>query len=193
MIVSQLLAYLAYAMVTAYTPGPNNIMALYAISQNGWQKGKFVIAGITGGFYCVMLICALFCYQLVSLIPAATAVLKYVGAAYIIWLAWHVARSGHSEAEGKEVNFWDGFWLQFVNVKIYMYAITIYTVYVLNESDAFSVLFTHSLLLTLIGFSGTLTWAITGGILQNFLSKHHKPFNYLMAGILVWCAVKMLL
>lgn len=192
MILEQLLAYLAYACVTAFTPGPNNIMALYAVSQQGWGKGKYVIAGITAGFYFVMLICAIFCHQLVSLIPTATGVLKYVGALYIMWLAWHVARSGHSEGEGKEVDFWDGFWLQFVNVKIYMYAITIYTGYVLTETEAFYILGMHAILLTVIGFSGILTWGIAGGILQSFLKKYHKPFNYAMGLILVWCAVKLL-
>lgn len=192
MIIEQLIAYLAYALVTAWTPGPNNIMALYAVSRSGWGKGKYVIAGITTGFYYVMLLCAIFCHQLVTLLPAATGVLKYVGAVYIFWLAWHVARSGHSETEGKEVSFWDGFCLQFINVKIYMYAITIYTGYVLTQTSSFMVLVVHSVLLTLIGFSGIFTWGVTGGILQSFLGKYYKPFNYMMGAVLAWCAVSLL-
>lgn len=48
-------------MVTAFTPGPNKIVSLYAVSQNGWIKGKNV--------------------------PSIVGVLKYVGAIYILWLA----------------------------------------------------------------------------------------------------------
>ena len=54
-------AYLPYALVTAYMPGPNNILALHGISQNGWRRGKNIIFGIASGFFCVMVICASSC------------------------------------------------------------------------------------------------------------------------------------
>ncbi|MGO0882617.1 hypothetical protein ACTPDI_07490 [Clostridioides difficile] len=59
-----LLSFLPYAFVTGFTPGPNNILALNTISNNGWQKGKSMIVGISAGFVCVMIICALGCFGL---------------------------------------------------------------------------------------------------------------------------------
>ena len=55
-------AYLPYAFVTAYTPGPNNILSLYSVSQNGWRRGKNTMLGIAAGFFCVMAVCAVLCY-----------------------------------------------------------------------------------------------------------------------------------
>ena len=121
MFFSTFLAYLPYASVTAFTPGPNNILAFYAISRDGWRKGKRVILGMSTGFFCVMLICALFCYELAKYIPTLSHYLKYAGAVYIIWLAIHVARSGPDEREGETVTFWKGLFLQFANVKIIIY------------------------------------------------------------------------
>ena len=86
-------SYLPYTLVTAYTPGPNNIVALYAVSQKGWRKGRDILFGIGAGFLCVMLLCALFCYELAKYAPSLTAILKYIGAAYITYLAVHVAIS----------------------------------------------------------------------------------------------------
>ena len=90
---SVIAAYFPYAAVTAFTPGPNNILALHAISQFGWRKGLSSVLGILTGFFCVMLICAGSCWGLAQQLPAITIWLKYIGAAYIFWLAWHIASS----------------------------------------------------------------------------------------------------
>ena len=192
MLISTVFAYLPYTIVTAFTPGPNNIIALYAISQNGWGKGKRAIFGIGAGFIAVMLVCAVFCYQLARYIPSISNILKYVGAAYIFWLAIHVARSKPEDGEGKNISFWNGFFLQFLNVKIIMYAITTYTGYVLPVTKDLPDLILHAFIFSIIGISGTVTWAAAGKIFQSILSKYHRPFNWAMAAILAICAVKLL-
>ncbi|MBR1396446.1 MAG: LysE family transporter [Selenomonadaceae bacterium] len=186
-------SYLIYSLVTAYTPGPNNILSLHAVSQHGWHKGKFVLFGIAIGFLAVMLICAVSCYIMASFIPEILEVLKYVGAAYIAWLGVHIIRSTPSEDSEQSITFWNGFCLEFVNVKIILYAITIYTAYVIPKSFSLETLIFHALVITLIGISGTLTWAAMGHILQNFLNKHFKIFNLSMGLILIYCAVKLVI
>ena len=130
MLSSIFVSYLPYALVTSFTPGPNNVLALHTVSQNGWARGKNTLLGIIAGFFCVMAVCALFCYQLNHFLPTLSQALRYVGAGYILWLAVHVARSKPAGEESRKASFWKGFLLQFVNVKIIFYAITIYTGYV---------------------------------------------------------------
>ncbi|MDR1132176.1 MAG: LysE family transporter [Oscillospiraceae bacterium] len=180
-----------YALVTAFTPGPNNIVALYAVSQNGWRRGKDILMGIAAGFLCVMVLCALFCYELARYMPSVTGVLKYIGAAYIAYLAVHVALSKPDESENRRMSFWKGFLLEFVNVKIILYAITIYTGYVLPYEASLTALFFHAVVLTVIGLSGCITWASAGGLLQKFLKKYNRPFNIAMALILLYCAAAL--
>ena len=55
MLFSVFLSYLPYTIVTAFTPGPNNIIALHAVGQGGWRAGKNVLWGIAAGFLCVMI------------------------------------------------------------------------------------------------------------------------------------------
>ena len=189
---SVILSYLPYALVTAFTPGPNTILSFYTVSQKGWRQGKRAIFGIITAFLLVTTLCALFCYELDRYLPAATNVLKYIGIAYILWLAVHIARSGPDEKEGSHGSFLQGFFLQFVNVKIYLYAITVYTGYVLPAGAGLGTLVLHGVFLVAVAGVSCFTWGAAGGLLQRFLSKHHKPFNYLMAAILVLCAWGML-
>lgn len=190
---SIILTYLPYTLVTAYTPGPNNIVALHAVGQHGWRKGRGVLWGIAIGFLIVMVICGLFCYELARFVPAATAVLKYIGAAYIVYLGIHIALSKPGESDAKSMSFLSGFLLEFANIKIILYAITVYTGYVLPYQNSLSDVLFHSLVITVIGVSGTLTWAAAGGIFQAWLNKHYRIFNIAMGLILLWCAAGLIL
>ena len=191
MLFSTIVSYLPYTCVTAFTPGPNNILALYAVSRGGWKKGIQTLLGITAGFLCVMVICALFCYELQKFVPSITGIMRYVGALYILWLAIHVAKSGPDDSESQPVTFWKGFTLEFVNVKIILYAITVYTGYVLPYDKSLLSLLIHAVVLTIIGAAGFFTWAAAGGVLQRFLSKHYRPFNIAMGLVLLYCAVRL--
>lgn len=191
MFFSIMMSYLIYTVVTAFTPGPNNIVALYAVSQNGWRKGKDVLLGMAGGFLCVMFICALFCYELAKYLPSLTGTLKYVGAAYIVYLAIHVARSSPDNSDGRQTTFWKGFLLQFFNVKIILYAITVYTGYVLPYESSLTSLFSHAINLTVIGMAGFITWGVAGGLFQDLLTQYYRPFNIVMGLILVYCAITL--
>ena len=191
MFFSIMMSYLIYTVVTAFTPGPNNIVALYAVSQNGWRKGKNVLLGMAGGFLCVMFICALFCYELAKYLPSLTGTLKYVGAAYIVYLAIHVARSSSDNSDGRQMTFWKGFLLQFFNVKIILYAITVYTGYVLPYESSLTSLFSHAINLTVIGMAGFITWGLAGGLFQDLLTQYYRPFNIVMGLILVYCAITL--
>ena len=187
-----LLSFAPYAFVTAYTPGPNNILALNTTSNYGWSNGRNLILGIGTGFICVMLVCAVGCFWIAKYIGGIVSVMKYVGAAYILWLAFHVAKSRPDEGEQKEAGgFVKGMVLQFVNVKIILAAITTYTGYVIPVDDSLEALLASAVFLTLAGVSGTLVWAAAGSLLQRFLKKYYRPFNICMALLLVECAVKL--
>ena len=192
MLLSILSNYLPYSLITAFTPGPNNLLALYAVSQNGWKKGRCTILGIGTGFLCVMLLCAVLCYESSKYLPALAHALKYIGAAYMLWLAVHIALSKPEESKSTAMSFWKAFLLQFVNVKIIMYALTIYTGYVLPNAQSPSQIFLHAFFLTFIGVLGNLTWSLAGGLLQRFLFRYYRAANLVMALILAVCAVKML-
>ena len=51
MFFSVVLSYLPYALVTSFTPGPNNILAFHTVGQKGWVQGRSTLAGIVAGFF----------------------------------------------------------------------------------------------------------------------------------------------
>ncbi|MGO0905273.1 LysE family transporter [Clostridioides difficile] len=81
-----------------------------------------MIVGISAGFVCVMIICALGCFGLSKFIPTLIDTMKYIGAIYIIYLAIHATKSKPSDENKTQTkSFWSWFILQFVNVKIILY------------------------------------------------------------------------
>lgn len=85
--------FFVYAGVNAFTPGPGNILALNTMTNYGWGKGKPLFFGIFARYYAVQLICAVFVYGVGEFLLHALPVMKYIGAAYILWLAVHIAVS----------------------------------------------------------------------------------------------------
>ena len=180
--------FLVYAIVNAFTPGPGNILALNTVTNYGWKKGKPLFFGIFTGYYVVQIICAVFVYGIGTFLPDALQVMKYIGAAYILWLAIHIAISKPevSEEQGS-ASFIKGFLLQFVNVKIYMFGITALTGFITPYSKAMWTLIGFELLIATIGTIATSTWIGAGILIQNFYIKHYRIINIILALTLLEC------
>ena len=117
--------FLIYCVINAFTPGPGNILALNTVTNYGYKKGKPLFFGIFAGYYVVQILCAIFVYGVSSLLPNVMEVMKYIGAAYILWLAIHIAFSKPSTENAEQsASFLKGFMLQFVNVKMEYIRIT---------------------------------------------------------------------
>ena len=180
--------FFVYAIVNAFTPGPGNILALNTVTNYGWKKGKPLFFGIFTGYYVVQIICAVFVYGVGTFLPDALQVMKYIGAAYILWLAIHIAISKPevSEEQGS-ASFIKGFLLQFVNIKIYMFGITALTGFITPYSKALWVLIVFELLIATIGTIATSTWIGTGILIQNFYIRHYRIINIILALTLLEC------
>ncbi len=165
--------FFIYAIVNAFTPGPGNILALNTVTNYGWKNGKRLFFGIFAGYYAVQIICAIFVYGVGTFLPNALHVMKYIGAAYILWLAIHIAVSKpEPAADTGSASFMKGFLLQFVNVKIYMFGITALTGFIAPYSTALMVLIGFELLIATIGTIATMTWIGVGILIEKeFISE----------------------
>ena len=185
--------FLVYCVINAFTPGPGNILALNTVNSHGWKKGKPLFFGIFAGYYVVQIICALFVYGIGAFLPNVLKILKYIGAAYIFWLAIHVAISKPTTDGGAEgASFWKGFMLQFVNVKIYMFGITALTGYITDYSTALITLVGSELMIATIGTIATCTWIGMGILIRSFYLRHYKVINIILALTLLECIYSIL-
>lgn len=186
--------FLTYTLITALTPGPNNILALSSVNQYGFRRSLRVLAGMSAGFFVLMLICGVFTFTLISLLPAVTKWLVWAGVAYILWLAWRIGTSDPNVSGGADrpLSFWVSFWLQFANVKIILYGITALSAFVLPVTHEVFWVTCVSILLAMIGCLGNFVWALAGHYFQSIFRKHGRALNILLALLLVYCAIRMI-
>ena len=185
--------FLIYCVINALTPGPGNILALNIVTNYGYKKGKTLFFGIFAGYYVVQILCAIFVYGVNFLLPNVMEVTKYIGAAYILWLAIHIVFSKPSTENAKQsASFLKGFMLQFVNVKIYMFGVTALTGYVVGYMSSFSALLFFELVIATIGTIATCTWIGLGVLIQKFYLRHFRVINIILALTLLECILGML-
>lgn len=187
-------AFLTFTIITAFTPGPNNILALNSGIRYGFKGSIPIITGICAGFFCVMIACAMTVFSLSSISERFIALMKYVGCLYMLWLAWKVATAqpGDDGENGIKVGFGGVFVLQFVNIKIIIYGITLFSGFVLPYYHSYPAVLGFVVGVTLIGSAGTLTWALAGSALQRLLSRYTRIVNIAMGVMLLGCVLSLL-
>ena len=191
----QVYSFLIYCFVNAYTPGANNLLSMSYAAQLGFRRSVRFNFGILTGFAVVMTMCTVFTSTLYSYLPRAKLVMQILGAAYMLYLAYKVWKSSGdlSTDSNKKASFFSGMLLQFVNPKIYIYSITAMSNYVLTVYSSARAMAAFTVILTVIGSSGSFAWALFGSAFCRFLSKHTKAVNAVMALLLVYCAISLFL
>lgn len=185
--------FLTYAVITAITPGPNNIMAMSNAGHLGFKKTLPFNWGILSGFTMVMLVCTFFCSLLSAVIPAIKMPMLIIGCGYMLYLAWKTFKSsGDIEENYGKRGYFSGLTLQFVNPKIYIYCIISMEAFILPfYHDDFIKLFFFAILLASIGFIATLCWTFFGSVFKILFSKYASITNRIMALLLVYCAISL--
>ena len=91
--VETLVAFFGVAVLLALTPGPDNIFVLVQSAQRGWRAGIAVVIGLCTGLVVHTAAVALGLAAVFAASAVAFTVLKFCGAAYLVWLAWHSLRA----------------------------------------------------------------------------------------------------
>ena len=187
-------SFLTYAVVTAVTPGPNNLMSMSNGSRRGFRGALPFNFGIWAGFSAVMVLCTAFCQALTALIPRIRTPMLAVGAAYMLYLAWETWKGGELAEDHRGGGFLSGLALQFINPKIYIYCIVSMETYILPVyAGQVLPLLGFALLLAFIGFFFTLCWSAFGSAFRRLFSRHAKLVNGVMSLLLGYCAVSLFL
>lgn len=190
MTTEQLLAFCAFAVITLVTPGPNNMMVLASGLNYGFVRTLPHLAGIAFGFALMVFLTGAGLHTVFVRFPVIHTVLKYVGAAYLLWLAWHLARSGpmDDERRGRErpMGFVGAAAFQWVNPKAWVMAVGAISTYLPNASHLPDV----ALLAVIYGMLGAPCiglWAGFGVAMRRVLTdaRSVRIFNGVAAALLV--------
>ncbi len=97
-----ILVFLAAATALALVPGPDNIFVLTQSALHGRSAGMFVTLGLCTGLIVHTTAVALGVAVIFQTSEVAYNILKVVGAAYLVYLAWQAFRAGSSKLQAED-------------------------------------------------------------------------------------------
>ena len=175
--------------VTAYTPGPNNVVASYSGFNFGITKTLPHIFGVTLGFTSLVLFLSIGLINFFKLFPIVQVVIKYLGTLFLLYLAYKIAFSSASKKKKKEnpVKFIETFLFQYLNPKGVSVAIIVVSNYVELGSNYINYATQVVVLAFLFSSTSITLWTFIGKFLRKFATneKFIKYFNYAMSVLLL--------
>jgi len=186
---SLLAAFMVFAAVMFFTPGPNNIMVMSSGLTYGFRRTLPHIAGVTIGFAFMVGAVGLGFGTIFIAFPVLQVFLKYAGAAYLVYLAVVIAISGPpkpGEAGRGPLTFWQGAMFQWVNVKGWVAVIGTITAYAGIAGFPFNIIL-QVLIFFVMGVASITTWTLFGSALRPWLTSERavRGFNIAMAVLLL--------
>ena len=184
------IAFVVFATVMFFTPGPNNIMLLSSGLTYGFRRTLPHIAGITIGFAFMIGAVGLGMGTVFITYPMLQTALKYAGAAYLIYLAAAIAMSGpvrpNQDNQRGPMTFWGAAMFQWINVKGWVMVIGTITAYAGIASFPWNITI-QVMLSLLLGVLACSSWALFGSALRPFLTSERavRAFNVVMALLLL--------
>jgi len=182
-----LVAIATFGFVTSVTPGPNNTYLLAAGANYGTRRSLRFVNGIMLGLGTMLTAVWLGLGVVLASLPVLYQVLKYLGFAYILYLAYKVIISGYKPST-KEVDaptFLKALGFQFINPKAWIVTTSFIATYVPVGDGPGA--FVWSLAIFLIfTYPGAVIWAAMGQGISKILtnSKRRRVFNW-VAGLLL--------
>lgn len=181
-----LLPLCLFTFLATATPGPNNILLTLSGSQFGFRKSLPFIIGIRLGIGIIFLLMGIGVGSLILSYPQWYLALKYLGAAYLVYLAIKIAFSTKKSEQHKEpslISFRQGVLLQFINPKSMMMVLSCVTAFSLpGELYTLSVI-QGCIVFTFVGTFSNSCWVLFGVAINRLLStdKSQLIFNRSLA------------
>lgn len=186
-------SFLLYCYIGAITPGPANLCSLSTALRYGKGPALRQWRGLFTGFFIVSMASVAVTYFLGTVLNQYVGIFAWIGAGYILWMAWHMLRSaGDAKAQVADMPcFRTGLLVQLTNVKIMVFCLTALASYVLPYSNSFWMLLGVGLFLPFTGPIANLVWLFAGASLQKLFANHRKAVDIVMAASLTLCAVSL--
>ena len=169
----EILSISLFWFVTAYTPGPNNVIASYSGFNFGVKKTIPHILGVTLGFTSLVIFLSIGLINVFKLFPIIQIVIKYLGTIFLIYLAYKIAFSVNTNDTKKEnpVKFIETFLFQYLNPKGVTVAIIVVSTYVELGENYLNYATQIVLLAFMFSVTSITLWTFVGRFLRKFASR----------------------
>ncbi|MGF1780086.1 LysE family translocator [Vibrio fluvialis] len=184
----------AFAFVSTFTPGPNNIMLMTSGANVGFWRTIPHMLGVTFGFSVMVLLVGVGLTGLFQAYPVLQQILHVACLVYLVYLAIKIARStpANKKHQYKPMSFLSAAMFQWVNPKGWSMALTAVSVY--NQSASWAQLLLIALVFAAVNIPSVSVWTAAGKQLSHWMThpKYVRWFNGSMGGLLLLSTVPML-
>jgi cysteine/O-acetylserine efflux protein len=192
---TSLLPLISFILISSFTPGPSNISSASLAIVHGYKNTLRYQAGLAAGVFLLMFLSGWLSTTIVKTFPSFEPIMRYVGAAYILYLAVGILGASYTftEKEGKPLGFVHGFILQILNPKLFVYAFTLFSAFLATMTRNATILLLVVTFLALVAFSAASTWALFGTAIKTHLMNPHlkKVVNIILSLSLVYTAISL--
>ena len=186
---SVLLPLSTFIFVSSITPGPNNVMLAASGANFGYQRSVPHMLGITVGAAVMLLLVGAGLGAVFAQWPQLYVGLQWVGAMYLVWLAWKIATSGQARTgcvRAQPLSFLQAAAFQWVNPKAWLMTVGVVAAYTTPQAYWPSLLMAMVVML-LVNYPCISVWTLFGTVLGRCLQSQRavRIFNGVMAGLLL--------
>lgn len=200
-----LLLFAGAALLMVLTPGPNMIYLISRSICQGRTAGVISLLGVIAGFFVHMLAAAIGLSAIFLAIPLAYELLKWLGALYLLWLAWQTVKpDARSPFEARELPHDSplklllmGFLTNLLNPKVAVFYLSIFPQFINTERGS---IFMQSMALGVtqisLSFAVNLLITLSAAGIASYFARNPRWLaaqRYVMGGVLGALAVKLAL
>jgi threonine/homoserine/homoserine lactone efflux protein len=185
----QLVGLVGFSFVSAITPGPNNILLWASGAAFGARRTVPHVLGTAVGLGAMAVLAAAGIAALIAAVPALAVVMRVAGSAYLLFLAWQIARSGalRFDDAGRPMTLREAAAFQVVNPKAWIFALGAVTTFrpVALPPVAGTLLIALVMMAVIVPSAGA--WAVFGGALASLLERDRtrRVVNVVLAALVV--------
>ena len=186
-------------------PGPDSLLIMARSATQGWRAGVAAAAGIGAGTMVHVLAAAIGLSAILATSATAFTIVKYIGAAYILWMAIGLLRSKRSDA--KELVavaplpyrkiFAQGLLTNVLNPKVALFFLAFVPQFI--DAAAPNKALAFIILGCIFNINGML-WCVSLALFTAFASSRIKVspavalwLNRVTGGLFIWLGVKLAL
>lgn len=188
-------AFLLFSIAMSLTPGAGNVTLLSISNRHGFSTALPFVAGTNFGVLIVFVGASAGVVSLLTLYPQLYTLMKYAGAAYLLYIAWGMARFTLTEVQMTEKvsGFASGTLIQVLNPKAWIAAMTVFSQFTVASDNYFMQIAMITFIFVAVTTLCTLAWAYFGSVLKKLLKSPQQLLlvNRSLAMILVVSVVVM--
>jgi cysteine/O-acetylserine efflux protein len=191
-----LFSVISYVLISTFTPGPSNISTASMAILHGYKNTLKYQVGLAFGVFLLMFLSGLFSAALLKIFPALEPTLRYVGAAYILYLAFGILKASYTftTQETESLGLVHGLILQILNPKLIVYAFSLFTTFLAAMNKNAASLSLVATVLAVVSFCATSVWALFGTGIKTYLRnpRWQMVINIALSILLVYSAISLI-